>query len=88
LSLDPETARQFHDQTLPKEAHKVAHFCSMCGPKFCSMKITAEVRDYADGMTDNEKADLERQAREAEEGMRAKSAEFVEKGGEIYVGEG
>ncbi|MGE0667236.1 MAG: phosphomethylpyrimidine synthase ThiC [Sphingomonadales bacterium] len=53
LSLDPETARLFHDQTLPKEAHKVAHFCSMCGPKFCSMKITQEVRDYAaKGMDD------------------------------------
>ena len=53
LSLDPETARQFHDQTLPKDAHKVAHFCSMCGPKFCSMKITQEVRDYAaKGMDD------------------------------------
>ena len=47
LSLDPDTAKDFHDQTLPKEAHKVAHFCSMCGPKFCSMKISAEVRDYA-----------------------------------------
>ncbi|RIJ17415.1 phosphomethylpyrimidine synthase ThiC [Henriciella mobilis] len=85
LSLDPETARDYHDQTLPKEAHKVAHFCSMCGPKFCSMKITAEVRDYAAGMTDNEKADLERQAREAEEGMKAKSAEFMAQGAEIYV---
>ncbi|MEO0981486.1 MAG: phosphomethylpyrimidine synthase ThiC [Pseudomonadota bacterium] len=84
LSLDPETARDFHDQTLPKEAHKVAHFCSMCGPKFCSMKITQDVRDYADGLSDNEKADLERRAREAEDGMRAKSAEFLEKGGEIY----
>ena len=48
LSLDPETARQYHDQTLPKEAHKVAHFCSMCGPKFCSMRITQEVREYAE----------------------------------------
>ena len=48
LSLDPETAQQYHDQTLPKEAHKVAHFCSMCGPKFCSMKITREVREYAE----------------------------------------
>src|SRR3989337_2387546 len=47
LSLDPETARAFHDETLPKEAHKLAHFCSMCGPKFCSMKITQEVREYA-----------------------------------------
>jgi len=53
LSLDPETAKDFHDQTLPKDAHKVAHFCSMCGPKFCSMKITQEVRDYAEkGMED------------------------------------
>ena len=47
LSLDPDTALKFHDETLPKEAHKVAHFCSMCGPKFCSMKISQEVRDYA-----------------------------------------
>ena len=86
LSLDPETARDFHDQTLPKEAHKVAHFCSMCGPKFCSMKITADVREYADGLSENEKADLERQAEEARAGMEAKSAEFVEKGGQIYVG--
>ncbi|MEL6781532.1 MAG: phosphomethylpyrimidine synthase ThiC [Pseudomonadota bacterium] len=85
LSLDPETARQFHDQTLPKEAHKVAHFCSMCGPKFCSMKITAEVRDYAAGMTDNEKADLERQAREAEEGMKAMSAEYESMGRKLYI---
>ncbi|RIJ24417.1 phosphomethylpyrimidine synthase ThiC [Henriciella barbarensis] len=85
LSLDPETARQYHDQTLPKEAHKVAHFCSMCGPKFCSMKITAEVRDYAAGMTDNEKADLERQAKEAEEGMKAKSAEYEAMGRKLYV---
>ena len=87
LALDPETARDFHDQTLPKDAHKVAHFCSMCGPKFCSMKITAEVRDYAAGMTENERLSLERQAREAEEGMKAKSAEFMEKGGEIYLSE-
>ncbi len=85
LALDPETARDFHDQTLPKDAHKTAHFCSMCGPKFCSMKITAEVRDYAAGMTENERADLERQSREAEDGMKAKSAEFMEKGGELYL---
>ena len=54
LGLDPETARQYHDETLPKEAHKTAHFCSMCGPKFCSMKISAEVREYAAGMSPNE----------------------------------
>ncbi|RAN36492.1 phosphomethylpyrimidine synthase ThiC [Hyphomonas pacifica] len=85
LSLDPETARDFHDQTLPKEAHKVAHFCSMCGPKFCSMKITAEVREYAAGMSENERLDLERQAAEARKGMEEKSREFMDKGGEIYV---
>jgi phosphomethylpyrimidine synthase len=85
LSLDPETARQYHDQTLPKEAHKVAHFCSMCGPKFCSMAISAEVRDYAKGMSDNEKADLERQAKEAEEGMARKSAEYEAMGRKLYV---
>ena len=85
LALDPETARDFHDQTLPKEAHKVAHFCSMCGPKFCSMKITAEVREYAAGMSDNERADLEKQAVEARKGMEEKSREFMEKGGEIYM---
>ncbi|MEO0883934.1 MAG: phosphomethylpyrimidine synthase ThiC [Pseudomonadota bacterium] len=85
LSLDPETARDFHDQTLPKDAHKVAHFCSMCGPKFCSMKITQDVRDYADTLSDNEKADLERMADEVSRGMQEKSKEFVEKGGEIYI---
>ena len=88
LSLDPETARDYHDQTLPKEAHKVAHFCSMCGPKFCSMKITAEVRDYADGLSDNEKADLQRQADEARKGMEEKSLEFKTKGSQIYLTEG
>ena len=49
IGLDPEKAREYHDQTLPKEAHKVAQFCSMCGPKFCSMKISQEVRDFAAG---------------------------------------
>ncbi|ABD87716.1 phosphomethylpyrimidine synthase ThiC [Rhodopseudomonas palustris] len=58
LGLDPDTAQAFHDETLPKDAHKVAHFCSMCGPKFCSMKITQDVRDYAAGLGDNEKAAL------------------------------
>lgn len=85
LSLDPETARDFHDQTLPKDAHKVAHFCSMCGPKFCSMKITAEVRDYAANMSENERLDLEKQAAEARKGMEEKSAEFMAQGAEIYV---
>jgi phosphomethylpyrimidine synthase len=63
------TAREYHDATLPKEAHKVAHFCSMCGPKFCSMKITANVREYAAGLTDNEKAALYPDA--AKQGMPA-----------------
>jgi phosphomethylpyrimidine synthase len=67
LSLDPETARAFHDETLPADGAKVAHFCSMCGPHFCSMKITQEVREYA------------------ERGMAEKSAEFVERGAEVYV---
>ncbi|NNC37285.1 MAG: phosphomethylpyrimidine synthase ThiC [Hyphomonadaceae bacterium] len=84
LSLDPETARDFHDQTLPKDAHKVAHFCSMCGPKFCSMKITQDVRDYADGLSDNEKADLEALS---QKGMDEMSDKFKEMGGEIYLDE-
>ena len=50
LALDPDTAREYHDETLPKDAHKSAHFCSMCGPKFCSMKITQNVREYAAGL--------------------------------------
>jgi phosphomethylpyrimidine synthase len=73
LSLDPETARAFHDETLPKEAHKVAHFCSMCGPKFCSMKITQDVRDYA--ATLNEK----------QAGMAQMSKKFLDMGAEVYV---
>jgi len=70
LSLDPDTACSFHDQTMPKEAHKVAHFCSMCGPKFCSMRISHEVRD---------------QAQAQEEGMREMAEKFRAAGGEIYV---
>jgi len=78
LSLDPDTARDFHDETLPKESGKVAHFCSMCGPKFCSMKITQELRELAasQGLADSEAI---RQA------MDAKSAEFRAAGGEIYI---
>lgn len=76
LALDPELAREYHDQTLPKEAHKTAHFCSMCGPNFCSMKITQDVRDYAaEHGLDSERA--------LQEGMAEKSREFREKG-EIY----
>jgi phosphomethylpyrimidine synthase len=83
LGLDPETAREMHDETLPKEAHKVAHFCSMCGPKFCSMKITADVREYAAGLSDNEKAALYPEAAQA--GMKEMSEKFVKMGGEVYV---
>ncbi len=83
LSLDPDTARSFHDETLPKEAHKLAHFCSMCGPKFCSMKITADVRDYAAGLTDNEKAALYPDA--AKQGMEQMSKKFLDMGAEVYV---
>jgi len=73
LGLDPDTARAYHDETLPKDAHKTAHFCSMCGPKFCSMKITQDVRDYA------------AKKEEAERGMAEMSAKFKEVGSEIYV---
>jgi phosphomethylpyrimidine synthase len=73
LSLDPDTAREYHDETLPKEAHKVAHFCSMCGPKFCSMKITQDVRDYAATLNDKE------------QGMAQMSERFRQLGGEVYV---
>ncbi|UZG42645.1 phosphomethylpyrimidine synthase ThiC [Caldimonas thermodepolymerans] len=78
LSLDPDTARDFHDETLPKESSKVAHFCSMCGPKFCSMKITQEVREYAARQGVSEEAALE-------QGLQAKSEEFKRAGGEIYI---
>jgi len=83
LSLDPDTAEQYHDQTLPAEGAKTAHFCSMCGPKFCSMKITQEVRDFA--ATKNAPADTFIAAGDAEAGMRAMSDVFREKGGEIYL---
>jgi len=73
LSLDPDTARAYHDETLPKDSAKVAHFCSMCGPKFCSMKITQEVRDYS--------ANLEK---EAQTGMEEMSKQFKQRGSEIY----
>ncbi|WP_421790423.1 phosphomethylpyrimidine synthase ThiC [Hyphobacterium sp.] len=83
LGLDPETARDFHDQTLPKEAHKVAHFCSMCGPKFCSMKITQEIRDeFGSARAPNLTEDAE-----IELGLKAKAEEFNEKGGQIYLSE-
>jgi phosphomethylpyrimidine synthase len=80
LSLDPETARAYHDATLPAEGAKLAHFCSMCGPKFCSMEITQQIREFAD----REGVSVEK-ARER--GMDEKSREFVEKGAEIYRSE-
>ncbi|MFQ3215737.1 MAG: phosphomethylpyrimidine synthase [Paraperlucidibaca sp.] len=81
LALDPDTARSYHDETLPKEAHKVAHFCSMCGPKFCSMKITQDVRDYADKLDANKTAE---ELAEAEKGMAEMSAEFRRQGAQLY----
>ncbi|WP_275661406.1 phosphomethylpyrimidine synthase ThiC [Shewanella sp. Isolate7] len=90
LGLDPDTARAFHDESLPQESAKVAHFCSMCGPKFCSMKITQEVREYAAAQAievreieasnvdgDNPKADIQ-------QGMAQMSAQFKQSGGELY----
>ncbi len=78
LSLDPDTAREFHDETLPADGAKIAHFCSMCGPNFCSMKITQDVRAYAEeqGLSESEVL---------EEGMAKKSEEFKDKGSEIYL---
>ncbi len=77
LGLDPDKAREFHDETLPKESAKVAHFCSMCGPHFCSMKISQDVREFAakEGVTEQEAL---------EKGMEVKSVEFLKKGAEIY----
>ncbi len=79
LSLDPVTAREYHDETLPAAGAKVAHFCSMCGPKFCSMRITQDVRDFAEahGLTD---------ADALEAGLREKAGEFRARGAELYVG--
>ncbi|TVP52934.1 MAG: phosphomethylpyrimidine synthase ThiC [Halomonadaceae bacterium] len=77
LGLDPDTARAFHDETLPKDSAKVAHFCSMCGPKFCSMKISHEVREYAHELDLKEEEALRK-------GMEEKSAEFREQGSDLY----
>ncbi|WP_048757302.1 phosphomethylpyrimidine synthase ThiC, partial [Afipia felis] len=96
LGLDPETAVAYHDETLPKEAHKVAHFCSMCGPKFCSMKITQDVRDYAATLGDNEKAALYPEGKALpgvglsmsgviEDGMAQMSEKFKAMGNQVYV---
>jgi phosphomethylpyrimidine synthase len=78
LGLDPERALEYHDETLPAAGAKIAHFCSMCGPKFCSMKISQEVRDFAaeHDIVDNEVI---------VKGMEEKSKEFKEKGSEVYL---
>ncbi|MEO0062066.1 MAG: phosphomethylpyrimidine synthase ThiC, partial [Pseudomonadota bacterium] len=86
LSLDPETAEQYHDQTLPAEGAKSAHFCSMCGPKFCSMKITQEVRDFA--AKQNAGVDTFVAAEDAEKGMAEMSRKYNEGGRELYIGAG
>ncbi|MHA4894247.1 phosphomethylpyrimidine synthase ThiC [Pedobacter sp. PWIIR3] len=78
LSLDPDTAREFHDETLPADGAKIAHFCSMCGPNFCSMKITQDVREYA---KENDMAETDALAK----GMEEKAQEFLKKGSEIYL---
>ena len=82
LSLDPDTAREYHDETLPAEPAKTAHFCSMCGPKFCSMRITQDVRNYAaeHGLDSEEAIEAARQL-----GMAEKSAEFAEHGNRVYL---
>lgn len=79
LSLDPDTAREYHDETLPAEGAKIAHFCSMCGPNFCSMKITQDIRKYAD------ENGFEDDALAIEAGMKERSEEFKKKGSEIYL---
>jgi phosphomethylpyrimidine synthase len=78
LSLDPDTAREYHDETMPAEPAKTAHFCSMCGPKFCSMRISADVREYAarQGLSETEAL---------EAGMAEKSAEFADHGNAVYL---
>ena len=78
LSLDPVTAESYHDETLPAEGAKVAHFCSMCGPKFCSMRITEDIRQFA-------AAHGLETAEALEEGLKEKAEEFREKGGKLYV---
>jgi phosphomethylpyrimidine synthase len=77
LGLDPDKAREFHDETLPAHGAKLAHFCSMCGPHFCSMKITQDVREYAASQGVSEQEALAK-------GMEAKAVEFVKQGGEVY----
>src|SRR5207237_7452844 len=78
LSLAPDTPRSYHDEPLPAEGAKTAHFCSMCGPKFCSMRITADVRAYAEehGLAPETAVEI---------GLKEKAAEFVDRGGKVYL---
>jgi phosphomethylpyrimidine synthase len=87
LSLDPDTALKYHDETLPKDAHKVAHFCSMCGPKFCSMKITQDVRDYAATLNDQEAWSAGGATGNVtrEQGMADMSKKFIDMGAQVYI---
>ena len=83
LGLDPDTAKEYHDETLPKDSAKVAHFCSMCGPKFCSMKITQEVRDYAASQGVEVEAETVTLV-DVQAEMQAKAQEFRASGSELY----
>jgi len=78
IGFDPDRAREFHDKTLPRESAKVAHFCSMCGPKFCSMKITEDVREYAKQKEIDEKEAIQ-------EGLKEQARHFKESGAKIYT---
>ena len=82
LSLDPDTARSMHDETLPKEAHKSAHFCSMCGPKFCSMKITQNVRNYAQNQKNSTAIDAS--SEDIEQGLKSMKAAYHANGQKLY----
>ena len=82
LSLDPDTARSMHDETMPKEAHKSAHFCSMCGPKFCSMKITQNVRDYAKNQSEAQQSQIQND--EITAGFNAMKTTYQEQGQKLY----
>ena len=85
LALDPDTAREYHDETLPKDAHKSAHFCSMCGPKFCSMKITQNVREYAKGLDASESLGTEAMsAAGIEQGMQEMTEKYHSEGRQLY----
>ena len=85
LSLDPEMAKSYHDETLPAEGAKLAHFCSMCGPKFCSMKISQEVRDFANIKAEEVKKNNNYQASDIDQGMIEMGEKFRKMGSQVYV---